>query len=70
IVKVGLIGGLFAGLEKIDTHLVDGAVNAVAGGAYTEGNAIKKIQTGQLQLYGLVTGIGIIAIVLILFIFG
>ena len=70
IVKIGLIGGLFAGLEKIDTHLVDGTVNAVAGGAYTEGNALKKLQTGQLQLYGLVTGIGIIAIVLILFIFG
>ncbi len=70
IVKISLIGGLFAGLEKIDTYGVDGAVNAVAEGAYVEGSAIRKVQTGQLQLYGLVIGIGIVAIVLILYIFG
>jgi len=70
IVKISLIGGLFAGLEKIDTYGVDGAVNAIAEGAYTEGSILRKIQTGQLQLYGIVTGIGIIAIVLILFLFG
>ncbi|MEK7354355.1 MAG: proton-conducting transporter membrane subunit, partial [Chloroflexota bacterium] len=70
IVKISLIGGLFVGLEKIDTYGVDGAVNTVAQGAYAEGRAIRKLQTGQLQLYGLVTGAGIVAIILVLFLFG
>ncbi|MFC2021075.1 NADH-quinone oxidoreductase subunit L [Chloroflexota bacterium] len=70
IVKISLIGGLFKGLEKIDTYGVDGAVNAIAEGAYTEGSLLRKIQTGQLQLYGLVTGIGIVAIILVLYIWG
>ncbi|MFC2014731.1 NADH-quinone oxidoreductase subunit L [Chloroflexota bacterium] len=70
IVKISLIGGLFAGMEKLDTYGIDGAVNAIAEGAYTEGSLLKKIQTGQLQLYGLVTGIGIVAIIIILYIWG
>jgi len=70
IVKIALIGGLFAGLEKIDTYGVDGAVNTVARGAYAEGKALRKLQTGQLQLYGLVIGIGILAIILVLFLSG
>ena len=70
IVKISLIGGLFAGLEKIDTYIVDGTVNTVAKGAYAEGRALRKLQTGQLQLYGLVIGIGILAIILVLFVFG
>ncbi|MDP2729386.1 MAG: NADH-quinone oxidoreductase subunit L [Dehalococcoidales bacterium] len=70
IVKISLIGGLFAGLEKIDTYVVDGTVNGVAEGAYAEGGAIRRMQTGQLQLYGLAIGIGIIAIILVMYIFG
>jgi len=70
IVKISLIGGLFAGMEKIDTYGVDGAVNAIAEGANAEGSFLRKIQTGQLQLYGLVSGIGIIAIILIVYFFG
>ena len=70
IVKKALIGGFFAGLQQVDTYVVDGAVNSVAEGAYTEGEAIRKLQTGQLQLYGLFIGIGIVAIVLVLYIFG
>jgi len=70
IVKKALIGGLFTGLEKIDSYGVDGIVNSVAEGAYTEGTVIRKTQTGQLQLYGLFIGIGVVAIILVLFIFG
>jgi NADH-quinone oxidoreductase subunit L len=70
IVKKALIGGLFAGLEKTDSYGVDGIVNSVAEGAYTEGSLIRKTQTGQLQLYGLFIGIGVVAIILVLFIFG
>ena len=70
IVKKALIGGLFTGLQVFDDKGVDGAVNGVANGAIAGGRAIRRVQTGQLQLYGLVIGIGIIAIVLVLYIFG
>ncbi len=70
IVKISLIGGIFAGLEKIDTYGVDGVVNGVADGAMAGGRAVRRVQTGQLQLYGLFVGIGVVAIVLVLYIFG
>ena len=70
LVKKVLIGGLFTGLKAIDAYGVDGAVNGAADGAMAGGRAIRRAQTGQLQLYGLVTGIGIVAIILILYIFG
>jgi len=70
IVKVSLIGGFFAGLEKIDTYGVDGAVNGLANGTMAGGRAIRRAQTGQLQLYGLFIGIGILAIIIVLYIFG
>jgi NADH-quinone oxidoreductase subunit L len=65
-----LIGGLFAGLQQVDTYGVDGAVNGVANGAVATGRAVRKAQTGQLQLYGLVIGMGILAIILVLYLFG
>jgi len=70
LVKKALIGGFFAGLQKIDTYGVDGAVNGVANGALAGGRTIRRAQTGQLQLYGLFIGIGILAIVLGLYFFG
>ncbi len=70
IVRKALLGGLFAGLQQIDTYGVDGAVNGVANGAIAGGRAIRRAQTGQLQLYGLVIGIGILVIILVLYFFG
>jgi len=70
IVKLALVKGFFAGLEQIDTHGVDGTVNGVANGAIAGGRAIRQAQTGQLQLYGLFIGIGILAIVICLYVFG
>ena len=70
IVKVVLLKGIFAGLQQIDTKAVDGVVNGVANGAMAGGRAIRQAQTGQLQLYGLVIGIGILAIVLVVYFFG
>jgi NADH-quinone oxidoreductase subunit L len=70
IVKLALIKGLFAGLQGFDTYGVDGAVNGVASGAIATGKAIRKAHTGQLQLYGLFIGIGILAIILCLYFFG
>ena len=70
IVRKALIGGLFGGLQKVDTNAIDGTVNGIARGALNGGKAIRKLQTGQLQFYGLFIGLGIVAIVLCLFIFG
>ena len=69
-VKNALIGGFCAGLQRVDTYGVDGAVNGVANGAITGGRAIRRAQTGQLQLYGLFIGIGILAIILCVYFFG
>ncbi len=49
---------------------VDGIVNGVANGAIAGGQAIRRIQTGQLQLYGLFIGIGILAIVFVIYLLG
>ena len=69
IVKKLLLGGLFTGFQKVDTHGVDGAVNGVANGTYSAGKAIRRFQTGQLQLYGLFIGIGVLVIIVSLYIF-
>ena len=70
IVKVVLLKGLFAGFQVFDSNGVDGAVNGVANGVMAGGRAIRRTQTGQLQLYGLFIGIGILAIFLVMYFFG
>jgi NADH-quinone oxidoreductase subunit L len=70
IIRKTLIGGLFGGLQKIDTNAIDGTVNGIASGTMAGGRALRKIQTGQLQLYGLFIGLGIVAIILCLYVFG
>ncbi len=65
-----LVRGFFAGLQGFDTYGVDGAVNGIANGAMATGKAIRKAHTGQLQLYGLFIGIGILAIILCVYFFG
>jgi len=70
VVKKALIGGLFVGVEQFDKYGVDGAVNGLAKGTMAGGKALRQVQTGQLQLYGLAFGIGLLAIIVILFIFG
>ena len=57
-------------MQKFDENGVDGAVNGVANATKAGGRAIRRVQTGQLQLYGLFIGIGILAIVLSLYFFG
>jgi NADH-quinone oxidoreductase subunit L len=69
IVRAALLKGFFAGLETFDNRAVDGIVNGVANGAIAGGSAIRHAQTGQLQLYGLFIGIGILAIMLAVYFF-
>ena len=70
LVRMALINGFFAGLQQFDTHGVDGMVNGIADGTIAGGRALRRAQTGQLQLYGLVIGIGILAIILSVYFFG
>jgi NADH-quinone oxidoreductase subunit L len=70
IVKIGLIKGLFNGFEIFDRRGVDGAVNGVSDVVVGGGRAIRKAQTGQLQLYGLLIGIGVAVIAICIYIFG
>lgn len=69
-VRRALVNGFFAGLHRFDASGVDGAVNGVANATIAGGRAIRRVQTGQLQLYGLFIGIGILAIVLSVYFFG
>ncbi len=69
-VRKSLVGGFFAGLEYFDSRGVDGAVNGVAEVTIASGRAIRRTQTGQLQLYGLFIIIGVLAIILSLYFFG
>jgi NADH-quinone oxidoreductase subunit L len=70
IVRNFLVRGLFALFQFFDTYGVDGAVNGVAYGAMATGRAIRKAHSGQLQLYGLFIGIGILAIIAFVYFFG
>jgi NADH-quinone oxidoreductase subunit L len=70
IVKMALLGGLFSAFQSFDTHVVDATVNGTASITVEGGKAIKQAQTGQLQIYALSIGVGLVAIVICLFLFG
>jgi NADH-quinone oxidoreductase subunit L len=64
-----IVKNFFAGLFAFDRKGVDGAVSGVADTTLAAGKTIRKAQTGQLQFYGLVMGLGIIALIVSVFIF-
>jgi len=64
-----LIDGLFAILQWVDTNIVDGAVNGVATVTVSAGRVVRRLETGQLQVYGLAIFIGVLAIIACVFIF-
>jgi NADH-quinone oxidoreductase subunit L len=70
ILKLALLKGLFTGFQLFDSRGVDGVVNGVADGVIGGGRAIRHAQTGQLQLYGLFIGIGVVVISLCVYFFG
>ena len=69
IIQKVIVKNFFASLFAFDKQGVDGAVNGVAGTTLAAGKTIRKAQTGQLQFYGLVIGLGIIALIVSVFIF-
>jgi NADH-quinone oxidoreductase subunit L len=70
IVRKFLMGGIFRISQLFDTYIVDGIVNLFGKGTVAGGRAVRRWQTGQLQLYGIFMGIGVVAIIIVVYIFG
>jgi NADH-quinone oxidoreductase subunit L len=70
VVKVALLGGLFAGLQWFDSNAVDGAAKGIGAVAVEGGKVARRTETGQLQLYALTIGIGLVAILICVLVLG
>ncbi|MCX6003652.1 MAG: NADH-quinone oxidoreductase subunit L, partial [Chloroflexi bacterium] len=70
LVQRVIVRDFFSGLLSFDKKGVDGAVNGVADTTLIAGKTMRKAQTGQLQFYGLIIGLGIVILIASLFIFG
>ncbi|TRZ95687.1 MAG: NADH-quinone oxidoreductase subunit L [Dehalococcoidia bacterium] len=69
VVRV-LVDGLCAALDFFDARVVDGAVNGVGDGTAAAGNALRRVQTGQLQVYVMAIAVGVVAIAVFCYLFG
>jgi NADH-quinone oxidoreductase subunit L len=65
-----LSDNLFGSMKFFDSKGIDGAVNGVANTVVATGRAVRKIQSGQLQLYGMFIILGLLAIVITLLCLG
>jgi NADH-quinone oxidoreductase subunit L len=70
IVKLLMVKGLFKGFKLLDEKGVDGAVNGAGSIIVQGGKAIRQAQTGQLQLYGIFIGLGLVVITICVLIWG
>ncbi len=57
-------------IELFDTYIVDGTVNGVASLTMGIGGRLRRVETGQLQAYGLAIAIGILIIMVVYFAVG
>jgi NADH-quinone oxidoreductase subunit L len=62
-----LYEGLFKAIQIFDTYVVDGIVNGLGKLTVSASGALRKVQTGQLQSYGLAIAIGVVIIVVVFF---
>jgi NADH-quinone oxidoreductase subunit L len=62
IVGIVLYRGLANGLALFDKYVVDGAVNGAGGLVRSAGGAVRRVETGQLQAYGLAIFLGVVVI--------
>ncbi len=60
IIRGVLMRGIFWLCAAFDTYVVDGIVNGSAGLAREVGGLFRKVQTGQLQEYGIAMGFGVV----------
>ena len=63
LVTRGFYGGLSRGLDWADKSIVDKAVNWVGLLSTNVGGALRQVQTGQLQGYGMAISAGVLVIV-------
>ena len=68
VVRV-LVDGVFAGLGFFDDRVVDGVVNGVADGTAAAGRSVRRVQTGQLQVYAMAIAVGVVAIAVCYYLF-
>ena len=67
IVKRGLYASLAAFSDRFDKHVVDRVVNTVASIGRNSGRGFAKLQTGQVQAYGVGISVGVIVILAVFF---
>jgi NADH-quinone oxidoreductase subunit L len=60
-----LYRGLFQAFQWLDKNVIDGAANGITFVTTGAGRTMRRIQTGQLQLYGIISILGIIIIALV-----
>jgi NADH-quinone oxidoreductase subunit L len=69
ITRAALVGNLFAKFQWIDSKVVDGIATDIGGVTVGGGKVVRKTETGQLQTYALIIGLGVVAIAVVVFIF-
>ena len=62
IIGRGLVDGLFRACAWVDREIVDGSVNGIADLTTGTGKQVRKLQSGQLQVYGLAMILGVLVI--------
>jgi NADH-quinone oxidoreductase subunit L len=62
-----LVIGIGWGMNWIDTRIVDGAVNGIGRAAIGAGGALRRMQSGELQLYAWVLLAGVVVLTLLVF---
>lgn len=62
-----LVEGLFKQIQLFDTYIVDGIVNGAGKLTVAAGGVLRRLQTGQLQGYGVAFIIGVLIIMAVFF---
>jgi NADH-quinone oxidoreductase subunit L len=60
LMENALYRGVTGVLSWFDTNIVDGAANGVAAGARLSSSGLRLLQTGQVQVYGLLALLGML----------
>ncbi|PIU56269.1 MAG: NADH-quinone oxidoreductase subunit L, partial [Chloroflexi bacterium CG07_land_8_20_14_0_80_51_10] len=68
IIRGLLMGVIFKACAWFDDNIVDGIVNGLASLTRGIGGGLRKVQTGQLQEYGMAMGLGVIVILAVVLI--
>ena len=56
----------FEGIAWFDAHVIDGAVNGVAGLVKITGSGVRRLQTGYVRTYALGVAIGAVVLISVL----